>query len=81
VKEGYRLVGFVHDEILIELPDEGGSVSLAQVRRVQEILCRCMEEVLVGGIPVNCEPMLSHRWHKKAKLLIEGDRVVPWSPS
>jgi hypothetical protein len=24
VREGYRVVGFVHDEVLVELPDEGG---------------------------------------------------------
>src|SRR5262249_51878854 len=40
VQEGFRVVGFVHDEILVELPDEGGYVSEAVVRRVEEVMCR-----------------------------------------
>jgi hypothetical protein len=31
MREGYRVVGFVHDEVLIELPDEGGYVSETKV--------------------------------------------------
>src|SRR5262249_21743381 len=81
VKEGFRVVGFVHDEILVELPDEGGYVWEAKVRRVEEIMCRQMEEVMVGGIPVGCEAALSERWSKKAKLIVRDGKVYPWQPS
>jgi DNA polymerase I-like protein with 3'-5' exonuclease and polymerase domains len=77
VKEGFRVVGFVHDEILVELPDEGGFVTEEKVRRVEEIMCRCMAEVLVGGIPVGCETTLSQRWNKKAKLTRREGKVYP----
>jgi hypothetical protein len=80
VKEGFRIVGFVHDEILVELPDEGGYVSEAKVRRVEVIMCRAMESVLVGDIPVGCEAALSARWNKKAKLVVKGGKVYPWVP-
>jgi DNA polymerase I-like protein with 3'-5' exonuclease and polymerase domains len=80
VREGFRVVGFIHDEVLVELPDEGGYVSEEKVRRVEEIMCRQMEEVLVDDIPVACEAALSRRWHKKAKLVVEGGRVLPWQP-
>jgi hypothetical protein len=80
VKEGFRVVGFVHDEILVELPDEGGFVSEAKVRRVEQIMCREMESVLVGDIPVGCEAALSSRWNKKAKLVVKGGKVFPWVP-
>jgi hypothetical protein len=80
VKEGFCVVGFVHDEILIELPDEGGYVSEARVERVKEIMCRQMAEVVVGGIPVGCEPALSRRWNKKAKLIVKDGKVCPWEP-
>src|SRR5262249_16317659 len=80
VQEGCRVVGFVHDEILVELPDEGGYVSEAKVQRVQEIMCREMERVLVGGIPVACEAALSQRWDKKAKLIVKDGKVYPWVP-
>jgi hypothetical protein len=69
------VVGFVHDEILVELPDEGGHVSVEKVRRVKEIVCRAMESVLVGGIPVGCEAALSSRWNKKAKLIVKDGKV------
>jgi DNA polymerase I-like protein with 3'-5' exonuclease and polymerase domains len=80
VKEGFRVVGFVHDEILVELPDEGGYVSEDKVRRVEEVMCRKMEEVLVGGIPVKCEAVLAERWDKKAKLVVQDGKVYAWQP-
>ena len=69
------MVGFVDDEILLELPDEGGYVSNEKVRRVKEIMCREMESVLVGDIPVGCEAALSSRWNKKAKLIVKDGKV------
>jgi DNA polymerase I-like protein with 3'-5' exonuclease and polymerase domains len=78
VKEGFTVIGFVHDEVLILLPDEGGYVSAAKVHRVKEVMCRKMEDVLVGGIPVDCEAALSRRWHKKAKLVVADGKVIPW---
>src|SRR5262249_2720555 len=80
VKEGFRVVGFIHDEVLVELPDEGGFVSESSINRVQEIMCRQMEKVLVGDIPVSCEAALSRRWHKKAKLIVKDGKVYPWEP-
>jgi hypothetical protein len=80
VKEGFRVVGFVHDEILVELPDEGGHVAEATVRRVTEIMRAQMAQVLVGDIPVGCEAALSRRWNKKAKLLVQDGKVYPWEP-
>jgi hypothetical protein len=77
VREGYRVVGFVHDEILVELPDEGGSVALAEVERVKSIMCREMASVLVGDIPVDCKAALSARWSKAAKLVVRGDGAYP----
>jgi hypothetical protein len=81
VQEGFRVVGFVHDEVIIELPDEGGYVSEAKVKRIVEILCARMAEVLVGDIPVGCEPVLSRRWSKKAKLIVKDGKVYPWEPA
>jgi hypothetical protein len=74
------VVGFVDDEILLELPDEGGYVSNEKVRRVKEIMCREMESVLVGDTPVGCEAALSARWNKKAKLVVKDGKVYPWVP-
>jgi hypothetical protein len=80
VKQGFRVTGFVHDEILVELPDEGGYVSEATVQQVKSIMCAKMAEVLVGDIPVSCEAALSERWSKKAKLVVRDGKVYPWVP-
>jgi DNA polymerase family A len=77
VREGFRVVAFIHDEFLVELPDEGGYVSEAKVRRVEEILCREMENVLVGGVPAGCESAVSRRWDKQAKLIVRDGKVYP----
>jgi hypothetical protein len=80
IKEDFRVIGFVHDEILVELPDEGGYVSEEKVRHVEAIMYRKMAEVLVGGVPVSCEAALSRRWNKKAKLIVRDGKVYPWAP-
>lgn len=81
VKEGFRVVAFVHDEVLVELPDEGGYVAEAKVLRVEEIMRSAMAQVLVGDIPVGCEAALSRRWSKKAKLIVKDGKVFPWEPT
>jgi hypothetical protein len=81
VRAGFRVVGFVHDEVLIELPDEGGYVSLGVVERVEAILCEEMASVLFGGIPVACEAVLSTCWSKEAVLNVKDGKVYPWSPA
>jgi DNA polymerase I-like protein with 3'-5' exonuclease and polymerase domains len=80
VQEGFRVVAFVHDEVLVELPDEGGYVSAEKVRRVEEIMCREMEKVLVGGIPAAVESKLARRWCKKAGLVIKDGKAFPDPP-
>lgn len=79
VVASFRVVGFVHDEILIELPDEGGYVCRKTVDEAITIIRRSMEEVTYG-IPVGCEYTLSTCWSKRAELIERGDRIYPWSP-
>lgn len=77
---GYRAVGFVHDEILIELPERGrGFVSQAEVDTVIEIVRGAMEEVTCG-IPVECEYAVSTCWSKRAELIQRRGRVYGWKP-
>ena len=80
VREGFRVVAFIHDEILVELPDEGGFVSKAAVDRVEQIMVQEMETVL-GGLPAAVASTVSTRWSKAAELIVQGDRVLPWSPA
>jgi hypothetical protein len=79
LSKGYRVVGFVHDEVLVELPDEGGWVSRARCAEVQEIVCAAMRSVL-GEVPVEAEYTVATCWSKEAKLIVEGDKVIAWRP-
>jgi hypothetical protein len=80
VREGFKVTGFVHDETLFELPDEGGYVSESVVRRIEKIKKEAMTGVLGCDIPVSVESALSVCWSKEAKLLVEDGRVYPWRP-
>jgi DNA polymerase I-like protein with 3'-5' exonuclease and polymerase domains len=83
MREGFRIVGFVHDEILVELPDEGGYVSKAEVDRVAGIMCAEMGRVLGCDLPVKCEASLGTCWSKDAAPVEKTGRdgkVFPWQP-
>jgi hypothetical protein len=80
LREGFTVSGFIHDEVLVELPDEGGYVSLAVVDRVKAALCEEMAAVLGEDIPVECEAALATCWSKDARPIVEGERMLPWSP-
>ena len=58
--DGFDVYGFIHDEILVNLPKECPD---SDAERVIEIMESSMEEVLCG-IPANCEWILSDRWTK-----------------
>ena len=73
-------IAFVHDEVLIELPDEGGYVSKAMVDRIIGILRSEMQSVLGGDLPVECESALSTCWSKDAKLIERTARSIPGGP-
>jgi hypothetical protein len=77
IREGFRVIGFIHDEVLIELPDEGGYVSLAVAEYARQIMIEEMESVLVGGIGVRCEMALSRRWGKDAGSRARDGRLYP----
>jgi hypothetical protein len=75
VREGYRVVAFIHDEVVIELPEDADHT--VEARRIEAIMNQEMERV-TGDVPVACEYALSRRWSKKAKAVFdETGRLVP----
>jgi hypothetical protein len=80
LREGSRVVLFMHDEVVIEVPDEGGFVSKEVVDRNVRIMCEEMASVLPGDIPVVCEATISTCWSKDARLIVRDGKVLPWSP-
>lgn len=72
---GSRIVNFVHDEIIIETPEEKAHEAAME-------LARLMVDgaiVLMPDVPPKVEPLLMRRWSKKAKpIRDEQGRLVPW---
>ena len=62
---GYRLVNFIHDEVLIEVPETADLV--AEVERVREIMIAAMREV-VPDVKVDVECAVLRSWSKQSKL-------------
>jgi DNA polymerase-1 len=78
-REGFRIVAFIHDEVLVELPENANHTALAQ--RVEKILCDSMSEV-VGTVPIACEYALSRRWYKQAEAVFnENGQLLIWEPN
>jgi DNA polymerase I-like protein with 3'-5' exonuclease and polymerase domains len=75
---GYRVVAFVHDEFVIELPRDADHTREAE--RVNSICCGSMQQLL-GDIPVACEYSLADRWYKQATAVRDGaGNLIAWTP-
>ena len=79
LRAGYRVVAFVHDEFIIELPADADHTVLAD--HVEQICCRAMQQ-LVGTIPIECEYTLVDRWYKQATAVWSPEgKLLPWKPA
>jgi hypothetical protein len=75
---GYRVVNFVHDEFLVEVPDGPGLDE--HDREITRLMVAGMEEV-VPDVVVKVESVAARAWSKEA--VREKDcsgRLVAWSP-
>jgi DNA polymerase-1 len=77
---GCRIVNFVHDEWILEVPDDEGHV---RATAAADELARLMivgAEPYVPDVPMGAEPQLMRRWSKKAKRLVnkETGMLIPW---
>jgi hypothetical protein len=72
-----RCLAFVHDEILIEAPEEQAHDAAMRLREVME------KEFnqFVPDCPTTAEPTLMRYWSKKAEQTWHEDRLVPWKES
>ncbi len=77
-RQGYRCVAFLHDEVIVELPD--GSDWTTEANAIKTILCEAMQE-LTGDVPIACEFALTDRWYKQAEAVYdEAGRLGLWHP-
>ncbi len=64
---GARIVAFIHDEFLLEIPNPSGRLDgpeiVAGKRRLEELMIQGMETV-VRNVPIRCEAVAARRWGK-----------------
>jgi hypothetical protein len=76
---GFRLMAFIHDEVLIELPLDADHA--AEARRIDKIMCDAMQE-FTGNVPIKCEYALMDRWYKQAEPVYDNEeKLLAWKPS
>lgn len=73
---GSRLIAFVHDEYVLEVPCD---VAHEASERVVRVMCDAMARV-IPDVPVTASPALMTRWYKDAKeRYSESGRLLPWA--
>lgn len=72
---GFRIVAFVHDEIVLEGPRER---SHEAAMRLQEIMEREMN-IFTPDCPTPAEPVVTEIWSKSAKAVWKDGELVPWT--
>jgi hypothetical protein len=78
-RAGFRIVNFVHDEVLIEVPT--GSNLAHQAEMIRHLMVKGMKAV-VPDVRVDAEYAVSERWYKKAKVVLDqGGKLAAWRPT
>ena len=76
VVAGYRVVAFIHDEVLVEVPET------QDYRPVAEDISRTMVDAMKKICPdvaVSTEYAVMRRWSKDAESVYDGaGRLIPW---
>ncbi len=76
-RAGYEIKGFLHDEILAQLPSETASERAVGLAR----LMVDAGQPLLPGVTLRAEPALMPRWYKGAEPVWENGKLIPWEPT
>jgi len=81
IKAGFRVVNYLHDEVIVELPCYADHLMLA--RRIERIMIDAMRE-FTPGVRITVEFALMERWSKAAKPVFDDPscpkRLLIWKP-
>lgn len=78
-RDGYRIVNFVHDEVLIEVPADSDLTGHA--RRIEQLMVEAMQ-LVVPDVRVGVKYSAVQRWYKKASAVFDDDGCLKvWYPS
>jgi hypothetical protein len=72
---GSRLVAFVHDEFVLETPEEGAHEAAMRLSKVAEVVMGRW----IRNLPIEAVPVLTRKWSKKAvQVFDDRQRLAPW---
>lgn len=75
---GYRIVDFIHDEVLIELPLDDQLTP--RVKHIQQVMEWAMNQV-IPDVAISTKPAIMLRWHKNAEPVYdEAGNLQLWIP-
>jgi DNA polymerase I-like protein with 3'-5' exonuclease and polymerase domains len=80
-RAGYRIVNFIHDQVLVEIPQCSPSERMRHARSIREHMIAGMQEV-VPDVRIDVSFAASDRWYKDAELKY-GDseqELLLWTP-
>ena len=80
VREKYRIVNMIHDEVILEVPIDADHLALAH-----QVECIMIEEMakMIPDVKIGVEFALMDRWHKGAKARLDPDnptKLLLWHP-
>ena len=77
-RAGYRIVNFIHDEIMVEIPEQANLALHAEV--VRHLMIEAMRRV-VPDVQIDVQYVVSDLWAKSAELVVDDDgRLTVWTP-
>lgn len=71
---GSRLLAFIHDEVIVESPEDKSHECALEVER---LMCQA-GKYFCPDVPIAAEAALMVHWVKKAEPIYEGGRLVPY---
>ncbi len=75
---GSHVVAFIHDECILECPDDERAHDVAQ--RLSEIMVAGLR-VFIPDVLIQATPHLMRRWYKDAEPVFDKNkRLIPWEP-
>ena len=79
-RAGYRIVNFIHDEVVIEVP--AGSNLKRHAERIRSMMIAGMQ-LVVPDVKVDVSYAAAKRWYKAAKPVFDKSqrKLLPWSPA
>jgi DNA polymerase I-like protein with 3'-5' exonuclease and polymerase domains len=74
--KGYKMINFVHDEVIFELPED--DKLKPTIKEIEDIMVSSVANV-IKGVKIKVEATVMRHWSKEAKHTYTPDgKIIPW---